>query len=31
MVADFVTACTPGGSVPPQGYATFYEVVSNIS
>jgi len=31
MVADFVTACTPGGSVPPQGHATFYEVVSNIS
>ena len=31
MVADFVTACAPGGSVPPAGHATFYEVVSNIS
>lgn len=30
MVADFVTACAPGGSVPPAGHVTFYEVVSNV-
>ena len=28
---DFVTACAVGGTVPPQGHVTFYEVVTNIA